>query len=138
MVRETYVETVHELIEKNGVAAVTDIAKALNVKPSSVTEMLKKLYALGFVEYTPYGILALTKKGENLAAFLKRTRLALQSFLRLFGMDEQTAREDACKIKHIIHELTLERISLFVVFVQTTSQVDIMVNYFKKYYNTKV
>ena len=41
------------LLENLGYAAVTDIAKELDVKSPSVTSMLKKLDQVGFVKYTP-------------------------------------------------------------------------------------
>jgi len=127
------VETIHALICNHGYASVTGIAKTLKVQPSSVTEMLKKLSALGFVEYKPYHNVTLTKKGEELAGFLKQTKLSLQNFLKLLDVTEHVAEEDACKIEHILHESTLQALSAFVDFIQNTAQGDAWISGFKKY-----
>ena len=137
MTKETYVETIHDLIHKHGYAAVTDIAKTLNVKPPSVTEMLKKLDALGFVEYTPYRNVSLTKKGETLSIFLKQTEKSLQNFLKLLGVDERIAHEDACKLEHVLNGLTLERLAEFLSYVQNTPYGHTCIGNFKSYRTTK-
>jgi len=130
---ETYIETIDALIMEHGYAAVTDIAEELGVKSPSVTSMLKKLDALGFVKYTPYRNVVLTQKGRDLAVFLKKRQKSLQAFLTLLGVDEDVAEEDACAIEHILHAPTLEKLSKFVEFVQTTAQGMSWLEYFKKY-----
>jgi DtxR family Mn-dependent transcriptional regulator len=116
---ETYIETIDALMKKFGYAVVTDIAKELDVKSPSVTSMLKKLDALGFVKYTPYRNVMLTQKGNDLAVFLKKRQKSLQTFLTLIGVDETVAEEDACAIEHILHAPTLQKLSKFVDFLQT-------------------
>jgi DtxR family Mn-dependent transcriptional regulator len=130
---ETYIETIAALMKGLGYAAVTDIAKALGVKSPSVTSMLKKLDSLGFVKYTPYRNVTLTQKGKNLAVFLKKRETSLQTFLTLLGVDEPIAEKDACAAEHIFHSLTLEKLSKFVKFVQTTPQGTNWLSCFKNY-----
>ncbi len=130
---ETYVETIDFLLRKLGYAVVTDIAKELDVKSPSVTSMLKKLDSLGFVKYTPYRNVILTKKGKDLASFLKKRQTSLQAFLNLLGVDEKIAEEDACAVEHIVHSLTLEKLSKFVEFVQNTPQGNNWLSCFKNY-----
>lgn len=49
---EEYLETILYLITKNQSPAKTkQIAEELNVSSPSVTEMIKKLHSMGFVEY---------------------------------------------------------------------------------------
>jgi DtxR family Mn-dependent transcriptional regulator len=119
---ETYIETIDALMRKLGYAVVTDIAKELHVKSPSVTSMLKKLDALGFVKYTPYRNVILTQKGKDLAAFLKKRQNSLQAFLTLIGVSDDIAEADACAVEHILNSLTLERLSDFVAFVQSNPQ----------------
>ncbi|MGD6853413.1 MAG: metal-dependent transcriptional regulator [Candidatus Bathyarchaeia archaeon] len=116
---ETYIETIDELLRGLGYASVTDIAKALNVKSPSVTSMLKKLDSVGFVKYTPYRNVALTEKGKELAGFLKKREKSLETFLDLLGVEETSAEQDACAIEHILHAPTLQKLSVFVKFLQT-------------------
>ncbi|MCW4025250.1 MAG: metal-dependent transcriptional regulator [Candidatus Bathyarchaeota archaeon] len=117
---ETYIETIDALMQKLGYAVVTDIAKELDVKAPSVTSMLKKLDALGFVKYTPYRNVVLTQKGKDLAGFLKKREKSLQTFLTLLGVEKSVAEEDACAIEHILRAPTQKKLSKFVEFLQTS------------------
>lgn len=133
---ETYIETIHALIEKHGYAAVTDIAKTLNVKPPSVTSMLQKLDSLGFVKYTRYRSVTLTQKGETLARFLKQRHKSLKALLKLLGVDEDIAEKDACSIEHIAHAVTMEKLSKFVEFVQNEPKSPYWLEHFKHFEKT--
>jgi DtxR family Mn-dependent transcriptional regulator len=121
---ETYIETIEALMQRLGYAVVTDIAKELDVKSPSVTSMLKKLDALGFVKYTPYRNVVLTQKGKDLASFLKKRQKSLQTFFTLIGVDEEVAEKDACAIEHILGAATLKNLSKFVEFLQTSEGVE--------------
>jgi DtxR family Mn-dependent transcriptional regulator len=116
---ETYIETIDAVMQKLGYAVVTDIAKELDVKAPSVTSMLKKLDALGFVKYTPYRNVVLTQKGKDLAGFLKKREKSLQTFLTLLGVEKSVAEEDACAIEHILRAPTLKKLSKFAKFLET-------------------
>ncbi|MGD6934540.1 MAG: metal-dependent transcriptional regulator [Candidatus Bathyarchaeia archaeon] len=122
MAKETYVETIYELVKLKGAATVTDIAKTLEVKPSSVTEMLHKLDDMDYVEFVPYRNVALTVKGVELAVFLKKAKLSLKVFFELLNMPEHVAEVDACKVEHMLHMSTLKNLSVFVETVQNTQQ----------------
>jgi DtxR family Mn-dependent transcriptional regulator len=130
---ETYIETIATLLKMQGYAKVTDIAKTLKVMPSSVSEMLKKLSGLGFVNHNPYGPVTLTKKGYALNEYLEEQQLSLQRFFELLGIDKRIAKEDACRIEHVLNEVTLERLSLYVNFIENTyHSLDCIVS-FKQY-----
>jgi DtxR family Mn-dependent transcriptional regulator len=117
---ETYIETIDALIKKHGYTKVSVIAKTLNIKPSSVTEMLKKLSLQGFIIHEPYRLVSLTAKGQDLAAFLKKQQLSLQRFFVSLDIDEHTAKQDACKMEHILHEVILKRLSQYLDFIENT------------------
>lgn len=133
---ETYIETIHALIEKHGYAAVTDIAKERNVKSPSVTSMLHKLDSMGFVKYTRYRSVTLTQKGEILAIFLKQRHKSLKAFLKLLGVDEDIAEKDACIIEHVVHAETMEQLSKFVEFVQNAPRSPYWLEHFKHFEKT--
>ncbi len=111
---EMYVKTIHRLEMKNGSASVSDIAQAMEVKAPSVTVALKKLSELNMVDYERYRTVNLTKKGRKVAMELEKTYRVLKEFFMLLGIDEETAEMDACKIEHMIHTETFERILDFV------------------------
>ena len=113
MNRETYIERMYELKMKKGYIRAVDLAKSLNVKPSSVTEMLHKLSEEGLVNYEKYRVIDLTPKGMQLAKRLEERHGAIKKLLMYVGVDENTANEDACKIEHVISGSTAEKIIEF-------------------------
>ncbi len=132
MTKETYIETIGKLMRRQGYVMVTDIARELGVRPPSVSSMLQKLDALGYVKYTPYRNALLTQKGKNLEAFLSRSQKSLEALFRLLGVDEAVAQEDACAIEHIIHASTLSALSRFVEFIKTSEGASLL-ECFKNY-----
>jgi DtxR family Mn-dependent transcriptional regulator len=119
---QTYVETIHSLIQKHGYARAVDIAAALNVKPPSVTSMLQKLDEEKLVIYTRYRGVVLTSEGRLLAETLERRHQALRRFLIMIGIREEDAEKDACEIEHRISPETVERLAGFVEFMQSDAQ----------------
>ena len=104
---EDYLETIYSLSEEKGHARVLEIAKALGVRPPSVTQMLKKMRKLGLVSYERYGRVTLTSLGEELAKKIRKRHIRLKLFLIALGLPEPLAEEDACAMEHVLHEETV-------------------------------
>ena len=130
---EAYIQTIDALIKRHGHATVSNIARALNVKPPSVTEMLKKLSAMQLVWHSPYCPVTLTPKGSEIADFLKRQQMALQRLFELLDIDEHIAKTDACKIASTLNEVTLERLAQYVEFIENTYHSDNCLSCFRTY-----
>jgi len=62
--------------------APSEIRAALNISPSTVTGMLKKLSSEGLVKYAPYKGVKLTGKGVKEAAIIVKRIHILLNFLR--------------------------------------------------------
>ena len=133
---EQYIEIVFLLQQKHGKAHTTDIASALRLKPSSVTEMLQKLTAKGLVDYRPYYGVTLTSEGENLAKELMARHETLAEFLQIIGVDNETAETDACQIEHNVTSKTMERLNKFVEFVRTAPREPTWLKHFEFFYKT--
>jgi Mn-dependent DtxR family transcriptional regulator len=114
---EDYLEVVYDLIQTKGYARAIDIAERLDVKTPSVTNMLQKLDGMGLVIYERYRGIRLTEKGEKMARFSQQKHVTIAEFLRILGIEEKTARQDAEGIEHHVHKVTLNRIEHFVDFV---------------------
>lgn len=114
---EDYLEVMYDLIQTKGYARAIDIAERLDVKTPSVTNMLQKLDGMGLVVYERYRGIRLTDKGEKMARFIQQKYVTIAEFLRILGIEEKTAREDAEGIEHHVHKVTLNRIEHFVEFV---------------------
>lgn len=128
---EGYIETIHSLIKKQGYARVSDIAATLNVKPPSVTNMIKRLDAQEFVNYTRYRGVVLSAKGRVLAEALEKRHQALKRFLTMIGVGNKKAEKDACEIEHQIDRETVEMIGKFVEFMQSTPETSNFLKAFK-------
>jgi len=114
---EDYLEVIYELMQEKGYARSVDISNYLGVKSPSVTSMLQRLHRMGFVVYERYRGITLTTKGERLARSVKDRHLVIAKFLRILGVNEDTANSDAEGIEHHVHPLTIDRITKFVNFV---------------------
>ena len=112
---EEYLETILYLIRKNqGPAKTKQISEELNVSPPSVTEMIKKLYSSGLVEYTPYQGVELTEKGTDQAIRIKRKHQVLETFLvDVLDFDRKEAHKEACELEHAVSDAVLERLYEF-------------------------
>ena len=79
---ENYLKVIHNLkIANSKNASTTLIAKELQTKASSVTDMLKKLADKKLVNYQKYKGVSLTKKGENIALNIVRKHRLWEVFL---------------------------------------------------------
>jgi Mn-dependent DtxR family transcriptional regulator len=114
---EDYLEVVYELIQKKGYARSADIAEHLNVKASSVTVMLQRLHAMGFIVYERYRGLTLTNSGERLARSVEQRHRIILKFLRIIRVKEKIAKSDAEGIEHHLHKATIDRIARLVNYV---------------------
>ena len=74
---EDYLEAIYNIMHRKGYARTTDIADALDVKPSSVTEMLQKLDSKGLIEYRKYEGATPTEKGQKIGEAVKGRHDAL-------------------------------------------------------------
>ena len=111
--REDYLETIHELIEKNTVARVKDIAAKLNVRKPSVHCAISELKKHGLVEQEPYGYITLTKTGAEEAKKVAKRHGILREFLLLLGVPPEVAERDACAMEHLLSKETYAAIEKF-------------------------
>jgi DtxR family Mn-dependent transcriptional regulator len=114
---ENYLETIAMLRREKKYARIRDIAKALNVKSSSVNTAIKFLAEKNFVIHEKYGYVDLTYLGETLALEVQKKHDILYDFLnKLLFVNNKVAGQEACEIEHSIglesvHKI--ERLQLF-------------------------
>lgn len=100
---ENYLEHILRICKKSGHAKTGEIAAALKVAASSVTEMLAKLERDGFIKHTPYKGVELTEAGYFRALeVLKKHNLAARFLEEIVGMDHEAAHEWGCRMEHVI------------------------------------
>ncbi|MGO4785005.1 metal-dependent transcriptional regulator [Cryobacterium sp. W22_MBD10_FK3] len=88
------------------------LATRLGIAPSSVTEMVKKLAAGGFIAHVPYGPLTLTTAGRMRAtAVVRRHRLIETWLVRELGYSWDEVHDEAEVLEHAISDRLLEAIN---------------------------
>ena len=107
---EDYTKAIYGL-QRHGSESITTsaLAERLDVAPSSVTAMVKRLDELGMVRYEPYHGVTLTASGERLALEVIRHHRLIEAFLAdALGMPWDRVHDEAEVLEHYISE-ELER-----------------------------
>ena len=115
---ENYLKAIFSLSKKSGGAVSTNhIADKLATKPSSVTDMIKKLAEKKLVDYKKYQGVTLTNEGRKTAVSIIRNHRLWEVFLveKLdFKWDE--VHEFAEQLEHIKSDQLIERLDAFLNF----------------------
>lgn len=116
---EDYLEVIYELITQKGYATTVDISDYLNVSSPSVTKMLQRLNESGHINYERYRGISLTESGVAVAKNMHDRHGILADFLKMIGVDEDTANRDAEGIEHHLHPETLKKLEEFIRLVKS-------------------
>ncbi len=107
---EDYLKVIYEITLNEPVARVKDIAKFLSVSLPSVTNAMKRLKELGFVNYEKYGLILLSEKGLKRAQTLARVHSVLEKFfVELVGVPQEASDTLSCRMEHFFDEDSEER-----------------------------
>ena len=107
---EDYLEMILMLREEKGYARSVDIAARLEVTKPSVSFAMKNLRENGYITMDEDNYITLTETGSAIARRIYDRHKVLTRFLIQLGVNDQTARKDACKIEHDISEETFAAI----------------------------
>ncbi len=111
---ENYLETILVLKNKKGSVRSIDVAHELMVSKPSVSVAMKNFREEGYITVDADGNLSLTEKGLMIAERVYERHQIITEALLSIGVDEITAKEDACKIEHDISEKTFEKLKAFI------------------------
>ncbi len=107
--------TIFESTERE--VGVNKLASCLDVKPATVSDMVKKLNAKKLVNYKKYGKVSLTKKGRKSGMMVIRRHRLWETFLQIklnFSWDE--VHDLAEELEHIYSEKLINRLDEFLDF----------------------
>ncbi len=107
---ENYLECILILGKEKGQVRSIDVAHRLEVSKPTVSVTMKHFREDGYIEVDSDGFLILTQKGREIAERIYERHVVLTELLVALGVDEKTAREDACRIEHDLSEVTFARI----------------------------
>ena len=99
---EDYLEMILRLTEEKGYARSVDIAMGLGVSKPSVSVAMKQLREGGYIVMDKDNYISLTETGMEIAQRIYERHKVLTRMLKMIGVDEQIAEDDACKVEHDI------------------------------------
>ncbi len=105
---ENYLETILILEQRNGIARSVDVANELGFSKPSVSRAVSVLKEAGYVEIGSINQLLLTESGREVAEKIYERHCILKDYLMSIGVDETTASDDACRIEHVISDITFD------------------------------
>ena len=107
---EDYLETILMLHKSRGQVRSIDIANKMNFTKPSVRIAMKNLREKGYITMADNGYITLTESGKGRAESVLERHTILADLLISIGVNEETAREDACKVEHDLSEESFEAI----------------------------
>jgi Mn-dependent DtxR family transcriptional regulator len=119
-----YLMTIHDLLNSNGYARVTDVAKSLHITRGSCSISLKPLKKRGLVLEDDNKFLRLSEQGLRLAEFVEKNDELLENFFQnVLGVEPNQAEIDACKIEHLLSISTSMKLAAFMQFVNSGEEI---------------
>ncbi|MEX1135989.1 MAG: metal-dependent transcriptional regulator [Balneolales bacterium] len=103
--QEDYLKYIYKLGENGEAVSTMLLSEELNVKPASVTNMLKKLAEMKLLLHQPYKGVRLTEAGEKVALEILRHHRLLELYLaEVHGYGWEEVHDEAEKLEHVISE----------------------------------
>jgi DtxR family Mn-dependent transcriptional regulator len=102
---QDYAKAIYTLESRHGAASTNDLAALLEVRPASVSGMLRKLSDLGLVEHERYRGVRLTERGRSVALEVIRHHRLVELFLvESLGMTWDEVHDEAEVLEHALSE----------------------------------
>ena len=112
--QENYLKAIYKLASREGVASNQAIASVLKSTPASVTNMLRKLTEMGWIDYEAYRGATLTAAGNKRALELVRKHRLWEVFLvDKLQYDWDAVHPLAEELEHIGGEELVNRLDAF-------------------------
>jgi DtxR family transcriptional regulator, Mn-dependent transcriptional regulator len=102
---EDYLRAIYLLAQRGEKATNSALSAHLGVAPSSATNMVKRLAALGLVAHAPYQSVELTEAGAKIALVVVRYHRLLELYLaQELHMPWDQVHAEADRLEHVISE----------------------------------
>lgn len=109
---EDYLKSIYALAQTESPVSTSRLAEAREVKPASVTGMIKRLAELHLVHYEKHRGVTLTPAGEKIALEVIRHHRLIELYLiEALGFTWDEVHEQADILEHVISEKLEERIA---------------------------
>ncbi|MDG6954747.1 MAG: MarR family transcriptional regulator [Nitrososphaerota archaeon] len=127
---EDYLEAIYNLNAERGYVSAADISERLDVRPPTVSNMVKNLADKGFLEHKRYRGMRLTPSGEKLARSVIKRHQVISDLITLLGVDPETAYVDTEGIEHHVHPNTLRRMERLADYLRQNPETLRAIQYF--------
>ena len=111
---ENYLEAILMIKERNGEVRSIDIVNELGFSKPSISVAMKNLRNNGYIIMNTRGLIDLTEKGLEIAQTMYERHKLFSKWLIELGVDEKTAKEDACRMEHVMSVQTFSAIKKFI------------------------
>lgn len=109
---EDYLKVIYVLESEGTPATTTSIAEMMEVSSASVTNMLKRLAGMNFIEHKSYKGARLTDSGRKIALEVLRHHRLLELYLKeIMGYSWDEVHDEAEKLEHHISEQFEDKIA---------------------------
>ena len=107
---EDYLEAVLVLQQQKGYVRCVDVAELLDVKKPSVSRAVKELSKKKCLIKKDEGTLSLTEQGKQIARQIYEKHQFFTKQLMEAGVPKDIAAQDACKLEHVISEISFKKL----------------------------
>ena len=111
---ENYLEAILMIKERNGEVRSIDIVNELGFSKPSISVAMKNLRNNGYITMDTKGFIDLTEKGMAIAETMYERHKLFTRWLVELGVNEKTAKEDACRLEHVMSAETFSAIKNFI------------------------
>ena len=110
---ENYLETILILSRRKQYVRSIEIVNELNFSKPSVSVAMKHLRENGHIVMDEDGYITLTEAGNTIANSIYERHQVISALLIKLGVEDETAKEEACRIEHDISQDTFEKLKVW-------------------------
>ena len=115
--KEHYLKEIYRLEANGQIVSVSGLSEVFGISKSSVSNMVKKLVAMGLLNSAPYKAIELTLEGRELARSIVAKHRLIELFLvEVMGFDPENVHEIAEEIEHIKIDAFFDRMDTLLGF----------------------
>ncbi|MBP3324378.1 MAG: metal-dependent transcriptional regulator [Clostridia bacterium] len=107
---EMYLEAIYVLTKENPHVRSIDVCEYMSYSKPSISRAMGLLKKGGYIEIDGDGYITLTEAGLEVGQKIYERHTTLSKLLIHLGVDEETAKADACKLEHAISDKSFEAI----------------------------
>lgn len=119
---EKYLLAIYEIVKVNTAARVKDVSNYLNIGGPATSDAIKTLAERKFINYVPYGIITITKKGRQKAEEKLKRHNTIEHFLeKVLLVEPEKIKSSARQIEYSMPNDVLDKFVNFLSFMENCS-----------------